>query len=258
MTNGKGDAGTSSGTDAGSWADAGRDAGSGVDGGARADAGSSDAGTADAGTAIKRGLQLTFDDGPEPVKSALDPILKEVEARGVLAAFFVIGQEVATSRSAVVAIRDAGHVVGNHSWDHMEKRTWNYSDNDIFDEFEKTHAEVKKAGITMEFWRSPHGDEPSRVGKILMAPTPPRKQLYSKGHCYWQADSDDSQGAKTADAMLSAIERDFKRTQPLRIDGVPVWRLLFHVKPTTASALTKVLDELQARGGTFVDFSQDS
>src|SRR5436190_3627473 len=151
MSDGKRDAGTPSGkpsTDAGSGADAGRDAGTGADAGAGADAG----GAPDAGTIVKRSLQLTFDDGPEPVKSALDPILKEVKTRGVVAAFFVLGQEAKTSRSAVVAIRDAGHVVGNHSWDHMEKRTPNYSDDLIYKEFEDTHAEVKKAGITMEYW----------------------------------------------------------------------------------------------------------
>jgi peptidoglycan/xylan/chitin deacetylase (PgdA/CDA1 family) len=258
MTNGKSDAGTSCGTDAGNGADAGRDAGTGIDAGTKPDAGSADAGTADAGTVVKRMLQLTFDDGPEPVKSALDPILKEVKARGVTAAFFVIGEEVKTSRSAIVTIRDAGHVVGNHSWDHMEKGP--YSDDQIYQEFEDTHAEVKKAGISMEYWRAPRGDQIQRIQQILSSPKPPKKQLYSKGHCDWQADSGDAIGSSTAEAMLKSIERDFKdpKIPPFRLKGARVWRLLFHVKDSTAKALTDVLNALQAQGGTFVNFSQDS
>src|SRR5205823_6508701 len=116
-------------------------------------------------------------DGPEPVKSALEPILSEVKARGVIAAFFVLGEEVKTSRSAVVAIRDAGHVVGNHSWDHMMKGTRSYTDDQIYKEFADTHAEVKKAGINMQYWRAPRGDQSARVEKILRSPTPPKTPL---------------------------------------------------------------------------------
>lgn len=232
------------------------DAGAG-DAGSAVDAGR---GASRAGTVVKRTLQLTFDDGPEPVKSALNPILKEVEARGVIAAFFVLGEEVKTSRSAIVTIRDAGHVVGNHSWDHMEKGTSTYSDDQIYLEFEDTHAEVKKAGVTMDYWRAPRGEQIQRIQQILRSPKPPQKQLYSNGHCDWQADSKDAIGSSTAEAMLKSIERDFKdpKIPPLRLKGTRVWRLLFHVKDSTAKALTNVLNELQAQGGTFVDFSQDS
>jgi peptidoglycan/xylan/chitin deacetylase (PgdA/CDA1 family) len=241
--------------DAGGGGNAGRDAGQRADGGSTADAGA-----ADAGTTVKRTLQLTFDDGPEPVKSALTPILKEVKARGVVAAFFVIGEEVKTSRSAVVTIRDAGHIVGNHSWDHMEKGTSTFTDDQIYEEFESTHAEVKKAGITMDYWRAPRGDEIPRIQQILTAPKPPRKQLYSKRHSDWHASSNDAKGANTAEAMLASIERDFKdpKIPALRLKGTRVWRLLFHVKDSTAQALADVLDALQAQGGSFVDFEQDS
>jgi len=142
----------------------------------------------------------------------------------------------------------------------MEKGTSTYSDNDIYGQFEKTHAEVKKAGVTMEHWRAPRGEETQRIQRLLTAPVPPRKQLYSKDHCDWHADSCDAKSASTAEAMLRSIERDFSNPGivPLRVGGARVWRLLFHVKPSTASALADVLNELQRRGSTFVGFSQDS
>jgi peptidoglycan/xylan/chitin deacetylase (PgdA/CDA1 family) len=225
------------------------------------DAGSRDAGSPDAGTVTKeRTLQLTFDDGPDPVKSALDPILKEVAARKVKAAFFVLGNEVPTNHSAIARIGAAGYVIGNHSWDHLPKGAQNYTDDEIYEQFAKTHAEVKKAGPAMEYFRAPRGQYAPRIEKILTSAGPSRTPLYSTHHCYWQADSRDSQkGVSSAEAMLRSIEQDFASADiaPLRIGGVRIWRLLFHVKPATASALTEVLDELQRRGGKFVDFSQD-
>ena len=306
-----GDGGTPAGTGP---SPGGRDAGSDV----KPDAGRS---APDAGRAvIKRALQLTFDDGPTPVASALAPILKEVAARNVTAAFFVLGYHVKDHHSAIAMIRKAGHVIGNHSWDHMEAGTEKYTDDAIYDQFERTHAEVKKAGVVMEHWRVPRGEFQKRIAAIITgtgprgapdagrgapdagrgapdagrgapdagrgapdagrgAPdagrgmpdagrgmpdagrgAPPRKQLYSKSHCDWQADSRDAKGSKSAEDMLRSIEQDFANTgnPPLHIGNVRVWRLLFHVKPSTASALKDVLDELQRRGGKFVDFSQDS
>lgn len=248
-----GDGGTPSGT---TESTGGRDAGHDVKTGAAAGSGAGP----DAGEVIERSLQLTFDDGPDPVKSALEPILKEVAARGVNVAFFVIGDEVRTNHSAIAKIRDAGHAIGNHSWDHLAKGTANYTDGDIYDQFEKTHAEVKRAGVAMEYWRAPRGELTRKIQAILTAPAPPRKKLYSRGHCDWHADSQDALSASSAEDMLRSIERDFgdPRIPPLRIGGVRVWRLLFHVKPSTASALADVLNTLQLGGGKFVDFSQDS
>jgi peptidoglycan/xylan/chitin deacetylase (PgdA/CDA1 family) len=57
-------------------------------------------------------LQLTFDDGPEPVASALTPILAEVARRKIVAAFFNLS-----------TIAAQGHVLGNHSWDHLMPHT---------------------------------------------------------------------------------------------------------------------------------------
>jgi hypothetical protein len=56
--------------------------------------------------------------------------------------------------------------------------------------------------------------------------------------------------------MLRSIEKGFASAAPLRIAGKRVWRLLFHVKPSTARALPEILDTLAKRGGTFDDFSQ--
>ena len=45
-------------------------------------------------------LQVTIDDGPEPVAAALTPILDELARRSQAAAFFNLGQEMRTSPAA--------------------------------------------------------------------------------------------------------------------------------------------------------------
>ncbi len=198
-------------------------------------------------------LQLTIDDGPEPVKGALIPILDELDKRHVVAAFFVIGSEAATSRSAISEIKRRNHVIGNHSWDHMEKGTNKYSDEEVIDQFKRTQLEVQHAGYTMSHWRAPRGQQVHRLNDIIVH----YAKLYSFTHTEWHADSKDSLGAKEASVMITNLQRDLRSNPGIRmLDGTRAHRLLFHVKPDTASALPLVLDNLLNKGHKLLDFSQ--
>jgi peptidoglycan/xylan/chitin deacetylase (PgdA/CDA1 family) len=198
-----------------------------------------------------RELQLTFDDGPEPVRSALAPILKEVSSRKIVSGFFVLGEEVSHSHSAIADIRGGGHVIGNHSWDHMMAGTGTLSDDQIYGEFERTHAEVKSTGYEMQHWRAPRGEAIKRIEGLIVRPSPPRRPIYRLTHCDWDADSKDALRSTKPQEMVESIEDDFRRNP-----GRKRWRLLFHVVPHTASALKTVLDHLATTGNRFVDFSQ--
>lgn len=195
-------------------------------------------------------LQITVDDGPQPVATALDGILAEIANRGVKAAFFVLGQEVEADAAGTQKIVDKGHSLGNHSWDHLEPSTANFTDAQVLDQFQRTHDKVKSSvNVTMRFWRAPRLQQISRLAGLLVGP----QKLYTLSHCDIHADSKDSQGADTAAAMLAAIRADIA-AQSARTN----FRLLFHVKPTTASALKTVLDGLKSDGHSFTDFVQSS
>jgi peptidoglycan/xylan/chitin deacetylase (PgdA/CDA1 family) len=59
---------------------------------------------------------LTFDDGPHPRHTPkLLEILKRYNAK---ATFFMVGKVASRYPELVKAVADAGHVIGNHSWDH--------------------------------------------------------------------------------------------------------------------------------------------
>jgi peptidoglycan/xylan/chitin deacetylase (PgdA/CDA1 family) len=194
-------------------------------------------------------LQITIDDGPQPVQQALDPILAELANRHVRGAFFCIGQEVHADPAATRKIRDGGHVLGNHSWDHLEPPTANYSDTQVKDQFQRTHAEVLAATqVTMRHWRAPRLEQIQRLTALL---TTGPSHLYDLSHCDSHADSKDSQGANDAPQMLQAI-RGAIAANPNRT----MFRLLFHVKATTAAALPAVLNGLTSDGHTLVDFAQ--
>jgi peptidoglycan/xylan/chitin deacetylase (PgdA/CDA1 family) len=203
-----------------------------------------------------RNLQLTIDDGPAPVLAALRPILAEIATRKVVAAFFVIGEEVVGRHSSIAEIRAGGHIIGNHSWDHFKVGTSTYSDTEVYEQFARTHAEVKSAGYVMQHWRAPRGEEDDRLNGLIssLKIKPGGRPLYTFTHCDWNANSKDADGIKhatTAAQMIANIEGDLKN-QPRRVG----FRLLFHVVPHTAVALKEVLDHLVSRGHKLVDFTQ--
>ena len=100
-------------------------------------------------------LQITIDDGPEPVDKGLNPILAELEKRKVVAAFFCIGQEMKTSPDAVKTILKKNHVIGNHSFDHLEPKTSGFMNDQILESFKKAHQQlITIAGVEMKHWRA--------------------------------------------------------------------------------------------------------
>ena len=195
-------------------------------------------------------LQVTVDDGPQPVAAALQPILVELGRRKLVGAFFNLGQEVQADPAASLAIHTRGHVLGNHTWDHLMPSTTKYTDVQVVEQFRRTHDAVRVAAkLEMRHWRAPRLEQIARLAGLLVG----AGKLYALSHCDVNADSKDSQGATTAAAMLTAIRADIK-LQPAR----ETFRLLFHVKDTTAAALPAVLDGLVADGHVLVDFAQSS
>ncbi len=61
-------------------------------------------------------VALTFDDGPYAEYTLR--LLKTLERNGARCTFFCIGKFAAENREIVRRMADAGHALGNHSWDH--------------------------------------------------------------------------------------------------------------------------------------------
>ena len=65
-------------------------------------------------------IALTFDDGPNPPRT--DQVIDILNAKGVCGTFFVVGKWVDRWPQAFERIVQSGHVVGNHSYQHLDER----------------------------------------------------------------------------------------------------------------------------------------
>ncbi len=93
---------------------------------------------------------LTFDDGPWPVYTR--KILQILKENNVEATFFMVGHEVRARPDVARAVRDAGHAIGNHSWDHPSRP------RDPIMQVMRTDAIIQKElGFRPTFFRPPYG-----------------------------------------------------------------------------------------------------
>src|SRR5581483_1744631 len=63
----------------------------------------------------RNAIALTFDDGPS---ESTAPLLDILARHNIPATFFQIGANVERLPSVARAVRDAGHLIGNHSYSH--------------------------------------------------------------------------------------------------------------------------------------------
>ena len=61
-------------------------------------------------------VALTFDDGPDPTSTP--QVLRMLERYGAQATFFMVGAAAHRHPDLVRQVAEAGHAIGNHSWDH--------------------------------------------------------------------------------------------------------------------------------------------
>ena len=75
-------------------------------------------------------MYLTFDDGP--IAELTPWVLDRLADHGAKATFFCLGRNCAFAPQVVERIREEGHALGNHTWDHPRGRrtnTWSYLRN---------------------------------------------------------------------------------------------------------------------------------
>jgi peptidoglycan-N-acetylglucosamine deacetylase len=104
-------------------------------------------------------LYLTFDDGPVPEITAwvLDLLKKE----NINATFFCVGDNVQKNPEIYQRIQNEGHVVGNHTYNHMNG--WDFPTKEYLENIEKC-AEL----VNSSLFRPPYGKlKPSQVSNLI-------------------------------------------------------------------------------------------
>lgn len=93
-------------------------------------------------------LYLTFDDGPIPEVTPW--VLEQLKLYNAKATFFCLGKNVERYPAIYKNIIDAGHLTGNHTFDH--KNGWFTANQTYFKDCEKADAVFKTT-----FFRPPYG-----------------------------------------------------------------------------------------------------
>lgn len=96
-------------------------------------------------------IALTFDDGPDPIYTP--QVLDLLRARETRATFFVLGEAVARHPEIVSQIRDEGHLIGVHGYDHVPML-----EGRGLDGLDRCVAQLQALGIEPEVFRPAYGD----------------------------------------------------------------------------------------------------
>jgi len=173
-------------------------------------------------------IALTFDDGPHPYYT--EQLLDGLKERGVVATFFVTGEHAVLHPDVIRRIREEGHLIGNHTYSHMQLTAGN---RDEFKEELVATGEVVEEIIEEEviYVRPPYGTwDKEFESELNMIPV------------LWTID--------TLDWCSGDVSRIVRETVKEAEENDII--LMHDYYDTTVTAALQIVDELSARGFTFV------
>jgi len=103
----------------------------------------------------ERIIYLTFDDGPIPYVTEF--VLEQLNKYEAQATFFCIGDNVQKHRDVFFQIIEAGHYIGNHTFNHLNG--WKTDDQLYLENIQQCQQQL---GINTPLFRPPYG----RVRKV--------------------------------------------------------------------------------------------
>lgn len=112
-----------------------------------------------------KGISITFDDGPD---NKLTPqLLNLLEQEKISATFFIIGSKIKGNEKLLADIYQKGHTIGNHSFAHHKKITYQPTKNLLAD-VELCNTSIQQViGKQPLFFRPPFGVTTPRYNRVL-------------------------------------------------------------------------------------------
>lgn len=173
-------------------------------------------------------VALTFDDGPSPKYT--DTLLDGLATRGVKVTFFLIGEKAEEYPDIVKHIYNAGHLIGNHSYGHVNLNE--LPDEEACSQVNKMNQVISEiTGETPEYLRSPFGSR--------------RKNLDCEMNMIevsWDIDPRDWE-VKDTDTIVNRVVTNVSENDII---------LLHDKYATSVAAALQIIDTLQAQGYEFV------
>lgn len=173
-------------------------------------------------------IALTFDDGPD---SEYTPqILNILKSRNVEAAFFCIGNKVEKNPELTKKIKEEGHLIGNHSYSHINTFPL-FSANKMIEDIRAAEKAIESVtGEPVAYFRPPFGVTNPLIRKALKA--------FNYTVIGWNIRSLDT-SSTDVDTIFNRIIRQVKPGSVI---------LLHDTMPHTGQVLIKTLDYLADNG----------
>ncbi|MBO0795910.1 MAG: polysaccharide deacetylase family protein [Ktedonobacteraceae bacterium] len=183
-------------------------------------------------------IALTFDDGPHPVNTP--KILAILRQYHVPATFFTEGKNVQQYPWLVRQEIAAGHIVGNHTWDHPELPK--LTPQQRAQEIANTTSMMKQVtGVTPQFLRPPYGELDEQVKQEIAA-----EHLTT---VLWDIDPRDWSTPGTEAIVNNVLSNAHNGAIVLLHDGGGD-------RSQTVAALPEIIKGLRQRGYTLVTVAQ--
>lgn len=173
-------------------------------------------------------IAITFDDGPNPDYTM--KLLKGLKKRGVKATFFVLGEEVERYPDILKATYDDGHMIGVHSYQHVN--FGQIGDAAALEQVEKTQQAIYDVtGEYTGYIRPPYGCWEKELDQEL----PMIEVLWDIDPLDW--------ATKDADTVVQRVLQKIPNGSII---------LLHDASESSVSAAFTIIDTLQKQGYEFV------
>lgn len=181
-------------------------------------------------------VALTLDDGPS---ENTPEVLRVLAEAGVPATFYVTGREMAQHPELGRAIVDAGHELGNHTFDH--RRMLLVGSGTVRDEIERTDERIRDAGFDGDItFRPPYGKKLVTLPRYL--------QQRDRTTVMWDVEPD-SAASDPAQIVASALEQ----TRP---GSIVLLHVMYSSRKASLDAIPGIVAGLQQQGYRFVTVSE--
>lgn len=185
-------------------------------------------------------VALTLDDGPTRRFTA--PLLDILDKAGVTATFFLTGREVTAFPEGAQAVVDAGHEVGNHSWNH--RRMVAMTPWEVRRQLRETDAAIRALGYEGPLhFRPPYGR------KLVVLPWVLARQDRTTIMWSVEPETDLAFDAPPQDLAAHVIETT-------QAGDIILLHGMYSGNDSSRAALPLIIAGLRARGFDFVTVSE--
>ncbi len=173
-------------------------------------------------------VALTFDDGPGYKTTMM--LLDGLRERNVHATFFLLGEKIEERREVVEKMKEDGHLIGNHTYDHVQLDAINIEC--AKDEIAKTSNIIQEiTGDYPNYIRPPYGCW-NRELEDAISLTP----------VLWTLDTTDW-NTRDVERIVNYVIEEVESGDII---------LMHDIYDTSVAAALEIVDQLQAKGYVFV------